>query len=64
MGGHVSNAAATAVLLAEKLKGDATELYKRGDYAGATAKYSDAISASPSSVLFSNRAAANMMLQA
>lgn len=55
---------AAAAALAEKLRGDATELYKRGDYAGATAKYSAAIHAAPSSVLYSNRAAANMMLQA
>jgi hypothetical protein len=59
-----ADAAATAAARAEKLRGDATELYKKGDYAGATAAYSAAIDTAPSSVLYSNRAAASMMLHA
>jgi hypothetical protein len=38
-------------------------LYKSGDYRGAAAAYGHAIAASPSSVLFNNRAAAHMMLK-
>lgn len=49
--------------LADSLKAEATELYKRGDYRGAAARYTAALDAAPSSVLYSNRAAAKMMLQ-
>lgn len=56
-------AAAKPTSAAETLKAAANDKYKAGDYEGAVAAYGAAIEAAPTSVLYTNRAAANFMLK-
>jgi hypothetical protein len=58
-----NGAADAAAAKAEELKKLATERYKAADYAGAVTQYTLAIEASPSANLYTNRAAASLMLK-
>jgi hypothetical protein len=53
----------TPATRAAELKDAANALHKAGDYVGAVAKYTQAIDTLPSAMLYTNRAAALLMLK-
>lgn len=57
------SAAESATVRAEEFKKEATAAYKAGDYSGAVSAYARAIELAPTTVLYTNRAAAYFMLK-